>query len=74
MLENLITYVSLEYNPKPFRNEEEKQAYRINVRDRQMARNLIYFKERNPEAKIIVWLANFHGATKIKEVTFAGFS
>jgi len=72
MLENLITYVSLEYNPKPFRNEEEKQAYRINVRDRQMARNLIYFKERNPEAKIIVWLANFHGATKIKEVSFAG--
>ena len=71
MLENLITHVSMEFNPKTFSNEDEESAYRVRIRDYQMARNLIYFKERNPKAKIIVWLANFHGATNLKEVTFA---
>lgn len=71
MLENLVTHVNMEFNPNSFSNEDEKSAYRINIRDTQMARNLIYFKERNPEAKIIVWLANFHGATNLREVTFA---
>ncbi|TWI08356.1 erythromycin esterase [Flavobacterium cauense R2A-7] len=71
MLENLITHVSMEFNPKTFSNEDEESAYRVRTRDYQMARNLIYFKERNPKAKIIVWLANFHGATNLKEVTFA---
>jgi len=71
MIENLATYVSMEFNPKYFSNEDEKEAYRINLRDRQMARNLIYFKERNPKAKIIVWLANFHGAKNLREVTYA---
>lgn len=71
ILENLVTHVNMEFNPKKFHNEDEKEAYRINIRDLQMARNLIYFKERNPNAKIIVWLANFHGATNLKEVTYA---
>lgn len=71
ILENLVTHVSMNFNPKTFNNEDEKEAHRINTRDLQMARNLIYFKERNPKAKIIVWLANFHGATNIREVTSA---
>lgn len=71
MIENLITYVNLNLNPKAFANEDEEEAYRVKTRDYQMARNLIYFKERNPDAKIIVWLANFHGANNLKEVTFA---
>lgn len=71
MLENLITHVNIKMNPKIFENEDDQLAYEVNQRDLQMARNLIYFKERNPNAKIIVWLANFHGAINIKEVTFA---
>ncbi|ESU24838.1 erythromycin esterase [Flavobacterium enshiense DK69] len=71
MIENLITYVNLNLSPKTFANEDEEEAYRVKTRDYQMARNLIYFKERNPNAKIIVWLANFHGATNLKEVTSA---
>ena len=71
MVENLITHVNLSLNPKKFANEEEDLAYYVKTRDYQMARNLIYFKERNPKAKIIVWLANFHGATNLREVTYA---
>jgi erythromycin esterase len=70
MVENLITHVKMNFNPNTFSNEDEETAYYINTRDHQMARNLIYFKERNPKAKIIVWLANFHGANNLKEVTF----
>jgi erythromycin esterase len=71
MLENLITHVNMKMNPLFFDNEEDQLAYEVNQRDFQMARNLIHFKERNPNAKIIVWLANFHGALNIKEVKFA---
>jgi erythromycin esterase len=71
MLENLITHVNMKLNPKIFDNEDDQLAFEVNQRDLQMARNLIYFKERNPNAKIIVWLANFHGASNLKEVTFA---
>jgi erythromycin esterase len=71
MLENLITHVNMKMNPKIFDNEDEQLAFEVNQRDLQMARNLIYYKERNPNAKIIVWLANFHGASNLKEVTFA---
>ncbi|MFN7099134.1 MAG: erythromycin esterase family protein [Flavobacterium sp.] len=71
MVENLITHVKMNFNPNTFSNEDEETAYYVNTRDHQMARNLIYFKERNPKAKIIVWLANFHGATNLSEVTNA---
>lgn len=71
MLENLITYLKLNFTTKLFNNEDEKLAYAVGVRDLQMANNLIYFKNRNPNAKIIVWLANFHGATNLREVLFA---
>lgn len=71
MLDNLITYVDLNLSPKTFANDNEEEAYRVKIRDHQMARNLIYFKERNPNAKIIVWLANFHGATNLREVSYA---
>lgn len=71
MIENLITHVKINFNPKTFANEDEDLAYYVKTRDYQMARNLIYFKERNPKAKIIVWLANFHGATNLREVTYA---
>ena len=70
MVENLITHVKMNFNPNTFSNEDEETAYYVSTRDQQMARNLIYFKERNPNTKIIVWLANFHGATNLKEVTF----
>src|SRR5690625_4848166 len=42
----------------------------INIRDKQMAKNLIWHKERNRNAKIIVWTANFQGAKKIREIRY----
>ena len=47
MLENLITHVNIKMNPKIFDNEDDQLAFEVNQRDLQMARNLIYFKERN---------------------------
>lgn len=41
-----------------------------NLRDNQMAENLFWHKERNPDAKIIVWTANFHGAKKIRDIRY----
>lgn len=71
MLDNLLTYIKIDMFPTIYKNEEDVLVATVNERDHQMARNLIYFKERNPESKIIVWLANFHGATHLKEVVFA---
>lgn len=42
----------------------------VNIRDEQMADNLIWYKERNPEKKIIVWIANFHGAKNIDKIRY----
>lgn len=44
----------------------------ITIRDVQMSNNLVWHKERYPEAKIIVWIANFHGAKELSAVTFEG--
>lgn len=51
---------------------EENENERINLRDMQMAKNLIWYKSRNLNSKIVVWMANFHGAKKISEIKFAG--
>lgn len=50
--------------------EEINYSVYNNLRDEQMAINLFWHKERNPDAKIIVWTANFHGAKKIREVRY----
>ncbi len=41
-----------------------------NYRDRQMADNLIWYLDRNPDKKVIVWCANFHGAKDISEIDY----
>ena len=46
------------------------QNIAINLRDEQMAKNLIWYKERHKDAKIIVWTANFHGAKKIRDIRY----
>lgn len=46
------------------------QNLAINLRDEQMAKNLIWYKERHKDAKIIVWTANFHGAKRIREIRY----
>jgi erythromycin esterase len=48
----------------------EGQNKGINIRDRQMAKNLIWYLDRHPEEKIIVWTANFHGAKNINQVRY----
>ena len=46
------------------------QNVAINIRDEQMAKNLIWYKERHKDSKIIVWTANFHGAKKIRDIRY----
>ncbi len=48
----------------------EAENIYVNIRDRQMANNLIWYKKRNPKAKIIVWIANFHGAKNIGQIRY----
>jgi erythromycin esterase len=47
MLENLLTYIKIERFSIIYNDEEEELVATVNERDHQMARNLIYFKERN---------------------------
>ncbi|MDM1408506.1 erythromycin esterase family protein [Myroides sp. DF42-4-2] len=42
----------------------------VNIRDKYMANNVIWHKKNNPSAKIIVWIANFHGAKQIQKVVY----
>jgi len=42
----------------------------VNIRDKYMVNNVIWHKKNNPGAKIIVWIANFHGAKQIQKVVY----
>lgn len=48
----------------------EGQNKGINVRDREMAENLIWYKNNNKSSKIIVWTANFHAAKDLGDVKY----
>lgn len=50
--------------------EKDLREYGINVRDLQMAQNIMWLLDKNPDAKIIIWTANFHGATKIRDIVY----
>ncbi|UTW64791.1 erythromycin esterase family protein [bacterium SCSIO 12643] len=50
--------------------DKDMRDYGINTRDQQMANNIMWFLERNPNAKMIIWTASFHGATKIKDIVY----
>ncbi len=50
--------------------EEINYGVYNNLRDEQMAINLLWHKKRNPNAKIIVWTANFHGAKEIRKIRY----
>ena len=42
----------------------------INIRDRQMAENVIWYLNHFPERKVIIWTANFHGAKQINQINY----
>jgi erythromycin esterase len=42
----------------------------INIRDRQMAENVEWYLDHNPDRKVIIWTANFHGAKKIDQIVY----
>ncbi len=42
----------------------------INIRDRQMAENVIWYLNHFPDRKVIIWAANFHGAKKIDQIEY----
>lgn len=69
-VENLLTFVKIVQVQSSGLSEDEILNKTINLRDKQMAKNLIWHKRRNPDAKIIVWMANFHGARDLKDIFF----
>ena len=50
--------------------EWEAQNEGINLRDRQMAENVIWYLNHFPERKVIIWTANFHGAKQISQINY----
>ena len=50
--------------------EWDAQNEGINIRDRQMAENVIWYLNRFPERKVIIWTANFHGAKQIDQINY----
>ena len=42
----------------------------INIRDRQMADNVIWYLNHYPDRKVIIWTANFHGAKQINQINY----
>lgn len=70
MAENAVTFMKIRQLDVANLPDDEYYKF-INLRDAQMAKNLIWYKKRNPDAKIIVWMANFHGANNLRDVQFA---
>ena len=50
--------------------EWDAQNEGINIRDRQMAENVIWYLNHFPERKVIIWTANFHGAKQISQINY----
>lgn len=73
LIQNAISSAQLEYLRSQATSDSNfNYNESITIRDRQMANNLIWFKKNNPKAKIIVWMANFHGAKKLSDAYFEG--
>ena len=58
------------YNSNPANIDLNTVHLFNNFRDRQMADNLIWYLDRHPDKKVIVWCANFHGARNISEIDY----
>ncbi|MVO08754.1 hypothetical protein GOQ30_06200 [Flavobacterium sp. TP390] len=69
-IENTITATKIHKFKSPITDDDELNIF-TNLRDAQMAKNLIWFKKRYPKAKIVGWMANFHAANKLKDVEYA---
>ena len=50
--------------------EWDAQNEGINIRDRQMAENVIWYLNHFPERNVIIWTANFHGAKQINQINY----
>lgn len=71
LIENAITSAELKFFSSLEANSSNLNKV-ITLRDAQMSNNLAWYKKRHPEAKIIVWMANFHGAKELNAITFQG--
>lgn len=69
-IENTITATKIDRFASPSTTDEKLDEF-IRLRDAQMAKNLIWYKIRNPQSKIIGWMANFHAAKELRGVDFA---
>jgi len=50
--------------------EWDAQNEGINIRDKQMAENVIWYLNHFTERKVIIWTANFHGAKQINQINY----
>ncbi len=48
----------------------EKQNEGINLRDKIMADNILWYLQKNSKAKIIIWTANFHAAKNLHQAVY----
>ncbi len=69
-IENTITSAKIARLESPNTNDDEYNQM-VKLRDAQMSKNLIWYKIRNPQAKIIGWMANFHAAKELRDVDYA---
>jgi erythromycin esterase len=69
ILENAITMAEIFKHYHLIGGFEGENIY-VNIRDKQMASNLMWHRKRNPNAKILVWTANFHGAKNISDIRY----
>lgn len=65
VIANAILLIDIYY----YRNAEDYENMN-NIRDENMAANIQWYKEHHPDAKIIIWTANFHGAKSIQDIRY----
>lgn len=70
IIENSITSAKIARLESHSMTEDELNES-VNIRDSQMAKNLIWYKKIHQKSKIIVWMANFHAAKKLSVVDYA---
>lgn len=57
----------------PFEQDYEAIIVANNIRDQLIADNIIWYLERNPDKKMVIWCANFHGARDISQSEYPAY-
>ncbi len=78
-LKNMFAYIDqskydVEFSKLPASASDSTMPYSeielTNIRDKQMYDNIAWYMQRNPQAKIIVWAAAFHGCRDVSSLSY----